>query len=115
MKKIITLVTFVVILTLGVNPLYAHGDAHSHSNVKINEVKAKEIALIQVKNFVLAGKLDKSWTNVKVDNMKQQTYQSMPEWIFTFKNPKEPNPKQQNFYIFVNQYGQMTGANFTGE
>lgn len=115
MKKIITLVTFVVILTLGINPLYAHGGGHENSNVKISGIKAKEIALMQVKNFVFAGKLDESWTNVKVDNAKQQTYQSTPEWMFTFKNPKEPNPKQQSFYIFVNQYGQMTGANFTGE
>lgn len=115
MKKIITLVTFVVILTLGLNPLYAHGDGHKHSSVKINEIKAKKIAVRQVKKYTLNGKIDKSWDNAKIANVKQQTYQSMPEWVFTFKNPKEPNPKQQSLYIFINQYGEMTGANFTGE
>ncbi len=115
MKKIKALVTFVVMLTLGVNPLYAHGNGHKRSTVKINEVKAKEIAIKQVENFTLAGKLDKSWRNIKVDSVRQQTFQSLPEWIFTFKNPKEPNPKQKSFYIFVNQYGEITGANFTGE
>lgn len=118
MKKIITKVAVVAILTLGVNPLFAgagHDHGHSHSTVKINEAKAKEIAIRAVKNYTLDGKLDKSWENVPIDAIKQQTYQSAPEWAVTFKNQKEPNQKQQNLYVFVNQYGEMTGANFTGQ
>lgn len=118
MKKIITKVAVATILTLGVNPLFAgagHDHGHSHSTVKINEAKAKEIAIRVVKNYTLDGKLDKSWENVPIDTIKKQTYQSAPEWAVTFKNQKEPNPKQQNLYVFVNQYGEMTGANFTGQ
>lgn len=118
MKKIITKVAVAAILTLAVIPLYAgagHDHSHSSSKTKINEAKAKEIAIRVVKNYTLDGKLDKSWENVSIDTIKQQTYQSVPEWVVTFKNQKEPNPKQQNLYVFVNQYGEMTGANFTAQ
>ncbi len=118
MKKIITKVAVAAILILGVNPLYAgagHDHSHSSSKTKINEAKAKEIAIRQVKNYTLDGKLDKSWDNVPIESTKQRTYQSVLEWVVTFKNQKEPNLKQQNLYIFVNQYGEMIGANFTGQ
>jgi len=118
MKKIITKVAVAAILTLGVNPLYGgagHDHSHSSSKTKINEAKAKEIAIRQVKNYTLDGKLDKSWENVPIESAKQQTYQSVSEWVFAFKNQKESNPKQQNLYVFVNQYGEMIGANFTGQ
>jgi hypothetical protein len=118
MKKIITKVAVAAILAFGVNPLYGgagHDHSHSSSKTKINEAKAKEIAIKVVKKYTLDKKLDKSWENVSIDTIKQQTYQSLPEWVVTFKNQKELNPKRQNLYVFVNQYGEMTGANFTGQ
>ncbi|MDO9266605.1 MAG: DUF6488 family protein [Sulfurimonas sp.] len=120
MKKIITKVAVAAILTLGVNPLYGgaghdHGHDHSSSKTKINEAKAKEIAIRQLKNYTLDGKLDKSWDNVPIESAKQRTYQSVPEWVVTFKNQKELNKEKQTLYVFVNQYGDMAGANFTGQ
>ena len=124
MKNIITKTALAAILTLGLNPLYAgaghsheHGDdhGHSHAKTKINKIKATEIAQIIVKNYAIDGKLEKSWINVTVDSVREQTYKSMPEWVFTFKNPKESNSKHQSLYIFINEYGEMTGANFTGQ
>lgn len=118
MKKIITKVAVAAILTLGVNPLYGgagHDHSHGHSKIKINEAKAKDLAIRVVKKYTLDGKLDKSWENVPIDTVKKQTYQSVPEWAVTFKNQKASDPKKQNLYIFVNQYGEMTGANFTGQ
>lgn len=124
MKNVITKAALASILILGVNPLYAgaghnhdHGDdhGHSHAKTKINKAKAKIIAIKIVKDYAIDGKLDKSWSDVIVDSVKAQTYNSVPEWVFTFKNPKELNSKHQSLYIFVNQYGEMSGANFTGQ
>lgn len=118
MKKIITKVVVAAILTFVVNPLYGgagHDHSHGHSKTKINEAKAKEIAVREVKKYTFNGKLDKSWERVSIENTKQQVYKSVPEWVVTFKNQKEPNPKQQNLYVFVNQYGEISGANFTGQ
>ena len=120
MKNRITKTVLAAILTLGANSLYAgaghnHNHGHSHTKTKINKGKAKIIAIKIVKDYAVDGKLDKSWSDVIVDSVKAQTYNSVPEWVFTFKNPKEVNPKHQSLYIYVNQYGEMTGANFTGQ
>ncbi len=120
MKKIITKVAVAAILTLGVNPLYAgaghdHEHGHSHAQEKISEAKAKEIATKEMRRYVLKGKLEKSWESVPVNSAKQQVFKSVPEWVVAFKNQNETNPEHQNLYIFVNQYGEITGANFTGK
>jgi hypothetical protein len=120
MKKIITKAVFSSILAFGANPLYAgpghdHDHGHSHSHTKVNEAQAKKIAEQQLNHYVLDGKLDKSWKDVPVKSVKQQTYQGSLEWAFTFNNPNEPKQEQHNLYIFINQYGEMTGANFSGE
>jgi hypothetical protein len=118
MKKIITKVAVAAILAFGVNPLYGgagHDHSHSSSKTKINEAKAKDIALKEMRRYVINGKLDKSWEGAPVNSAKQQVYKSIPEWVVTFKNPKESKPEQQNLYVFVSQYGEIMGANFTGE
>jgi hypothetical protein len=73
MKKIITNAAFAAILTLGVSPLYAgaghnheDGHGHSHSKTVVNEAKAKEVAMRQIKSYAQDGKLDKSWAGVAV-------------------------------------------------
>ena len=116
MKKFISSAVFTAFLALSVNPLYGHGDhVHKSATTKVSESKAKEIAIKQVNNYVLDGKLDKSWKNIPVKSVKQQNYYGTQEWVFTFHNPNEPKADQKNLYVFVNQYGEMTGANFTGK
>lgn len=120
MKKIITKAAFAAILAFGANPLYAgpghdHDHGHNHSHTKVNEAQAKKIAIKELKRYVAAGKLDMSWKDVPVKSVEQKIFHSMPEWVFTFNNPQEPKQEQHNLYIFINQYGEMTGANFTGE
>lgn len=120
MKKNITIAAFAAFLALGANPLYAgaghdHSHGHSHSKTKIKETKAKQIATRYINNYVLDGKLDKSWKDATLKSAKEQVYHGIPEWVFAFNNPAEPKDNQKNLYIFINQYGEMTGANFTGE
>ncbi|MBU1658938.1 hypothetical protein KKG72_07805 [bacterium] len=120
MRKIITSVAMATFLALGINPLYAgsghsHEDhGHSHGNSKVNEAQAKQIATQQLNSYVAHGKLDKSWKNIPVHNIEQKKFHGNPEWVFTFNNPNEVKANQKNLYIFVNQYGEMTGVNFTG-
>ncbi|MBC8236657.1 MAG: hypothetical protein H8E76_00350 [Helicobacteraceae bacterium] len=121
MKKIITSVAMATFLALGINPLYAgsghshgdHGDGHGHSKVK--EAQAKQIAMKQLNSYVSHGKLDKSWKHTPLKSVEQKMFHGKLEWVFTFNNPNEVKTKNKNLYIFVNQYGKMTGANFTGK
>ena len=121
MKKIITSVAMATFLLLGINPLYAgaghsHGQhGHSHGNSKVKEEQAKQIAMKQLNSYVSYGKLDKSWKNISINSVEQKKFHGQLEWVFTFNNPNEQKAEQKNLYIFVNQYGEIMGANFTGK
>lgn len=120
MKKTITSAAFAAFLALGANPLFAgaghdhsHDHGHSHEKIIVSQEKAQKVATQLLNNYVLDGKLHKSWKNTPVKSVKEQVYHSVPEWVFMFNNPNEPKAEQKNLYIFINQYGTLTGANFT--
>ena len=126
MKNILSKAALAALLTLGVSPLYAgsghnhdhdhdHGHGHSHEKVKINEAEAKAIALKQVNHYLNKKKLEKSWLGVPVHNVEQKRFKSGLEWVVSYKNTKVKDPGKQVLYIFVSQYGKLTGANYTGK
>lgn len=110
-----------VVLALNLTTLYAgsghsHGEhGHSHGQSEVKEAQAKQIAIKQLSSYVANRKLDKSWKHIPVKNLEQKMFHGIPEWVFTFNNPNEVKAEQKNLYIFVNQYGEVTGANFTGK
>lgn len=118
MKKTITQVAVAAILTLLVNPLYG-SSGHEHGDgciqEKIDEAQARETALKEAKRLVAKKKLDASWSDAQIDGVNQQIFNSMPEWIVALKNIKETNQKRQNLYIFITQYAEITGVNFSGK
>lgn len=118
MKKTITKAVAAAILMLCVNPLYGgaeHEHGHNCIQEKIGETEAKEFALKEIKRLVAKKKLGASWGSVEVYGVSQQVLKSMPEWIVAFKNQKETNLERQHLYIFITQYAEITGVNFTGK
>lgn len=97
--------------------IYAHGSSkdHTHHKSELHKASIKNIARLQVKRFVLAKKLERSWNSVTVDKMEKKLFNGKEEWVITFNNTKEADPAKQMLYIFVDIYGEYTGANFTGE
>lgn len=107
-------------LAFGINPLYAgsghdHDHGHNHAHTEITEAKAKEIAHKQLAHFVAKEKLSKSWSSVPLANIEQKKFKSGLEWVISYKNSQEKDPKKETLYIFVNRYGELTGANFSGQ
>jgi hypothetical protein len=120
MKSIITKVAFAAILTIGFSPLYAGGnhDDHDHgekSHPKIDEAKAKLIAVKQLNTHIDSKKLKSSWLDMPVHKIEQKTFNSKLEWVVRFKNPKIKDANRQILYVFVNLHGRVTGSNFTGK
>ncbi len=119
MKNIITKVALVVILTIGFSPLYA-GGGHDHdhgeeSHSKIDEAKAKLIAVKQLNTHIDNKKLKSSWSDMPVHKIEQKTFNSKIEWVVRFKNLEIKDANKQVLYIFVNLHGKVTGSNFTGK
>ena len=120
MKHLTLKAALAAVLTLGLNPLYAgpghnHDHGHSHENVKIGEAEAKAISLKQVEHYLKTDKLEKSWSGVPVHAVEQKLFKSGPEWVVSYKNTQVKDPGKQVLYIFISQYGKLTGANYTGK
>ncbi len=125
MKRNIQKAISVVLMLSGANTLTAgsghshtHGDGHSHSHAhsktESDKVNIKNTAQFQVKRYVINKKLDRSWYNLKPKSMEKKKINSKDEWVVTFYNVTEKNSEKQTLYIFIDVYGEFTGANFTG-
>jgi hypothetical protein len=112
MKKIFKIV--VLALALATTPLLAGAGAPGHSHEKVTEQKAIKIATSMKDGLADKGTLDKSWKNVNTSKIIQKKFKGNMEWVVTFNNPKIEDKAKQTLYVFVSLYGQVTGANYTG-
>ncbi len=112
MRRIV--INLIVLLAFSVTGAYA-GSGHSHSpkTEKITESQAGEQAMKLVAGIVKKGKLDASWAKVKPEKVQKKTFENGSEWVITFNNPGEKDPKKQTLYVFLSLYGADLGANHT--
>jgi len=85
------------------------------TGVPINASQADIMARKVRDSMVLRGDLAKSWSNVKVKQTRQRTYQHEPEWVVVFSNPEETNRRNKTLYIFLDLYGDVADVNYTGK
>lgn len=120
MKTLIKTAIVAVALTCGT--LYAGGDhshdgehGHSHTQVEAGKADIKNGAIQELESLVQKGKIDKSWSNIPVSDMKKKQFHHNTEWVVSFKNKEVKDKTKQTLYIFFSLYGKTTGANYTGK
>jgi len=120
MKTLIKTAIVAVALTCGT--LYAGGDhshdgehGHSHTQVEVSKADIKNGAIQELESLVQKGKIDKSWSNTPVSDMKKKQFHHNTEWVVSFKNKDIKDKTKQTLYIFFSLYGKTTGANYTGK
>ncbi len=118
MNKLLKSTLFTSLLVLGSTTLYAAG-THSHGGVththeKINEGKAIKIAISMKNGLVKNGTINKSWEPIKYSKVEKKMFGKEEEYVVSFNNP-ELKKEQQTLYIFVDLYGDVKAANYTGK
>ena len=119
MKTLIKTTIVAVALTCGT--LYAgsghshDGNGHGHTQVEVSKAAIKNMAPKELMRLVEMGKIDKSWLNTPVADIKKKQFHHNMEWVVSFKNKEIKDKNKQNVYIFFSLYGKMTGANHTGK
>ena len=116
--KILKSTLLVSLLALGTTNLYA-GSTHSHGSSthiheKINETKAKNIAKSMKDGLVKKGTINNTWQNIDASKVEKIIFGKNEEWVVSFTNPKVQDKSNQTLYVFVDLYGEVTGANFSG-
>ena len=122
--------TTIVGLALTSGTLYASG-SHEHadhggqsptqgelSTEHIQKVSTEEIQRVankQLMNLIEKEKIEKSWSDTPILNMKKKQFHHNTEWVVSYKNKEIKDKTKQTLYIFVSLYGKVTGANHTGK
>lgn len=119
MYKLIKTSLITAALTLGFNPLYAggnhdHGHSHSHDKEVVSEQYAKNMARQEIRALILSDKIDKSWAEQKVVSVEKKKFDNIYEWVFKYENKGVKDTEKQTLYVFVNEFGEPNGANYSG-
>lgn len=111
--------TVAMTIMLSLSSLQAHGGArHDHAlpvKEEASKSSVKELAKQEVKRLALADKIDSSWLFIPISKMKKVQFNNTFEWVVSFKNLALQEENKQTLYLFVNVYGKLTGANYTGK
>ncbi len=122
MKRLIKTSLITAILACGFNPLYAgsghdhdHGHGHSHEKEQVTQSYAEKEAAKEVRKLLKRDKIEGSWINASLLNVQKKKFKNKMEWVISYKNKNVKDVKKQTLYIFVNLYGEITGANYSGK
>ena len=120
MNKLIKTSLITAILACGFNPLYAgsghdHGHGHSHEKKKVTQSYAEKKATKEIKKLFQNDKIEGSWVDTPILNVEKKKFKNKMEWVISYKNKNIKDVKKQTLYIFVNLYGVITGANYSGK
>ncbi len=121
MRKLIKSLVITAVMVCGINPLYAGSghdhshDGHSHAHEKVSKKEVQKIAREKLNRLVKDKKIGGSWSVAPMLSTKTKKFQHSTEWVVDFRNSNVLNKHEQIIYVFVNMYGEITGANYTGK
>lgn len=113
MSKLIKMFITTILISCGLNPLFAHGN-HSKSPLVIKEITIQKIAIKKVATLVKSKKIHKSWLDSSIIDTEQKDFNEQEEWVVSFGNDQIENVEKKILYIFVTLEGEVTGANYSG-
>jgi len=90
------------------------GNPYKEFGIPIEENQAVDFSSSIINKLVDNKKLSDSWLNVVHVKTEKKVFKVDPEWVVSFRNEREKGDKEI-IYIFLSQYGDFLGANFTGK
>jgi len=91
---------------------------HNHSCAAKVELSKKDIQRAARKRlWVLTQekKIPVSWLEVPIVSTDKKLFVDKVEWVVNYQDLNVKNKTKQNVYIFVDLYGHVMGANYTGK
>jgi uncharacterized protein YdeI (BOF family) len=115
MKTLATVIALSVLLcTTPVMAGSGHDHGYSQAQKAVSSKQAGSLAVKKVKELADAGKIDSSWSGLKVSTIEQKTFSHDPEWVVMFVNDKIAETEKQKLYVFLTLSGSYIATNYTG-
>ena len=108
------ILTFVLTLFSSV-ALAGAGHSHGVPLEPVTQQQAEQLASKFVSSLVADGKVEASWSNVKVNKSEQKNFSGTQEWVISYNNEVASDPNKRTIYIFLSLGGEFLGGNYTGE
>jgi len=110
----------IITLALGFTSVYAsgshdHGHGHSHAQKEVSQKTIKGQANQVLSGLIKKGKINESWSNTAIQDMKKKQFHHNMEWVVSYENKKIQNKMEQTLYVFISLTGEVTGVNYTGK
>lgn len=90
---------------------FGHPGGHSYGP-PVKKEKVKLIGAKTVDDAVTAGKLEKSWKDVKLTEPEEKEVRGMKLWLVKGTNTKAKEKDKQNIYLYLGISGEVMGASF---
>jgi hypothetical protein len=115
MKSILLLAFFLI----SSQNVFAHGSHPRRivpcKTVECTQAEIEAVAPEVLAQLILNGRIDQSWSDVKVSKVEKKGFKKGADWTLTYINPKSSDRKKQRFFAFITLDGYFNGSNFTGE
>ena len=118
MKNILKTLLVLGIISFGVNPLFAgagHGHSHGPTKKQVSKEDIIKASKQYIQELIQADKIHANWKDSTLLKTEQKKFHANLEWVLSYQNMNIKDPKKQILYIFIDLYGNMKAANFTGK
>jgi hypothetical protein len=95
-----------------------HTCNHPEHELLDKKYKSKEIQAVakaKIQSLIKEKKIPKSWKRMQITKIGKQQLNYTNDWVVVFENNKIKNKKRNTLYIFVDEYGEVRGANYSGK
>ena len=91
------------------------GSCHFHGNKPAAEATVSGCATQRKEALVKGGKIDTTWSTVKLDKIELVDGKKGKEWKVTFKDTAAKDKTKETLYMFFTPPGNFIASNFTGQ
>jgi hypothetical protein len=91
------------------------GGCHFHGSKPAAEATVSGCAAQRKDALVKSGKIDASWSAVKLDKIESVDGKKGKEWKVTFKDSATKDKNKKTLYMFFTPPGNFIASNFTGQ
>jgi len=91
------------------------GSCHFHGSKPAAEATVSGCAAQRKDALVKSGKIDVSWSAVKLDKLELVDGKKGKEWKVTFKDAAATDKTKETLYMFFTPPGNFIASNFTGQ
>ncbi len=82
---------------------------------KLTKEKLIKKARQELQRLVKNKKVSKTFLEVKDEKIQRTRYRLLNDWVVIYHNPKIKKTKYQNLHIFIGEFGDIKGANYSGK